>query len=443
MPLPQQKQEIFSLLGYTPSTEQSLMHFALDRFKLVSGGERSGKSYASAMEYLGRFWETPLLWLVAADYNRTRAEFDYICEGFDKLGIPYFASKQVDPGIIETAGGFIVETKSATDPRKLAMTAPDGIIVCEASQIDFETFLRVRGRLAEKRGWLLMSGTFESSLGWYPEMFTRWQLPNADEGKSFSLPTWSNRVIFPGGRDDPEIKRLEATVSPEWFMERFGGVPCPPKGRVFHEFSNPMHTGQGGKFEFDPASEVRLWVDPGYASAYAVEVAQIRGDDVYIIDEIFERGLITSDIIKIAKQRDWWNKVTGGAIDIAARQHQATVPVARIWLDEAGVALRSQKLEIRDGIEAVKRFLIINPITNSPRIHINTRCKGLISEMGGCENPVTKQTAVYQWKQDKEGNIVGETPEDRNNHASKAIAYGLVDSFGFANPRRKAPIKFF
>ena len=443
MPLKQQRELIFTKLGYYPSAVQSAVHDADARVKLVAGGERSGKSYSSAMELVSKFFEGKLFWLVAADYERTRAEYTYICDALDKLGLSYHATKQVDPGEINIVGGFRIATKSGKDPRKIAMEAPDGILVCEASQIDYDTFLRLRGRIAEKRGWMLMSGTFESSLGWYPELYTRWQAANVEGGKSFSLPTWSNLAVYPGGRQDDEILALESASSTEWFLERYAGVPCPPRGRVFEEFSNQIHTGVGGNYEFNPSELVYIAVDPGYASAYAVLACQKNGEHLYVIDEIYEKGLITSDIIKVAKQRPWWNKVIGGAIDIAATQHQAMAAPTEVWLKEAGVIFRSQKIQIRDGIERTKTFLIVNPVTNQPLLHINSRCLGLISELGGCPSPVTKQTAVYSWKKDREGNIVGEVPEDKHNHAVKALAYWLVDSFGYSAAQRPAKIKFF
>jgi hypothetical protein len=257
------------------------------------------------------------------------------------------------------------------------------------------------------------------------------------------LPTWSNIHVYPGGRTDPEILALEASSSEDWFAERYGGVPCPPKGRVFDEFSMPIHTGTDGFYELDPLEMVYLFVDPGYASAYAVEACQKRGDDIYVIDEVFERGFVTSDIIKICKSRPWWNRVVGGAIDIAAKQHQAMPAPAETWLAEGGVHLRSQKLQIKDGIELMKQFLVVNPKTQSPRLHINTRCRGLISELGGCPNPITNQSGVYTWKKDKDGQVIGETPEDKNNHACKAMAYGLVDLYGFMNLKKRPKIQFF
>lgn len=791
MPNDEQQRFIFDKLKYRPSSEQWDIHKSKSRIRLVAGGERGGKSKSSANDLLSRFYEGQLYWLVAADYERTRAEYDYICEGLDKLGWNYTATKHVDPGCIDVAGGFTIETKSAKDPRKIAMKAPDGILGCEASQLDYETFLRLRGRIAEKRGWMLLSGclagdsliptskgllniseivgtvthpldditvptflgkakaslafyngaypttkvsfdkgfalegtpdhkiiaktkegtewvtlenlkvgqlvpivfgtnlygtkhydleetylagvyiaegswerakgtrrgvgritftnteehiinllkkrsftswdgrhwrksdkrlakffkfiqinpewkahtkevprniresdrktqvaflqglfdgdgtatnravslrtvsnklakqvqamllnigvigcltegyykssydgqkryicdltiydskrfanlvgfqlqrkqekaltkrkpkfirnqkafgdkllgnsvfwvkvkakevgfnqsydlhiplghcyiangiwvhnTFESSLGWYPELYQR-GLAGNDEGlQSFSLPTWSNLAIYPGGREDPEIKSLEAASSEEWFLERYGGKPCPPKGRVIHEFQTHIHTGTGDAFEFDPTEMVYIWIDPGYAHFYAVEVAQKKGDEIYIVDEIFEKGLVTDEIITICKQKPWWNRVIGGAIDIAGTQHQAMAAPTEIWARHAGVGLRSQRVKIEDGIERMKSLLKVNPLTGRPALFINSKCKGLISEMGGCPNPHTGQTAVYRWRMDREGNIIGDVPEDKNCDAVKATIYGLVDLVGYSMIKKKPKVTF-
>ncbi len=440
----EQRDLVFSKIDYHPTFEQEEIHDCENRLRLVAGGERSGKSKLSAMDLVAHMFFGTLFWLVAADYERTRQEFDYICEALAKLKIRFSATKRVDPGEIIIEDFIKIVTKSAKDPRTLAMTAPWGILVCEASQIDYETYLRLRGRLAEYRGWMLMSGTFEGSLGWYVEAYQRGQVLNDEDLKSFSMPTWSNINIFPGGRDDPELKAIEAQSTKEWFLERYGGVPTPPRGTVFSEFRNHLHTGTGKDYELNLSEYVYLFVDPGYASAYAVEVAQKRGEYIYIIDEIYERNMTTSDIIKVAKTRPWWNRVIGGAIDIAGTQHQAMPAPSEIWLREGGVTLRSNKVKIQDGIERVKNFLIINPITSSPLLHINLKCRGLISEMGGCLNPITGETAVYRWKTDSTGNTQGDTPDDRNNHAAKALAYGIVDLFGYSEVRlKKIKVKFF
>jgi len=444
MPTKAQIEYLLKELEFTLTPEQEPILYDLSRVVLVAGGEQAGKSDTAAKKLLTRLTEGKLYWLVAADYGRTRAEYDYICDGLDKFHFPYTATRQVDPGEIITLDNIRIVTKSAKDPRRLAMEAPDGILGCEASQLTYEDFLRLRGRIAPKRGWLHLSGTFESSLGWYPEHFLRWQLPNQDDARAYSLPSWTNIHLYPGGRTDPEIKRLEAGCSADWFSERYGGIPVPPRGRVFPEFSNAIHVGTGEQFEFDPSLDVHLWVDPGYGHFYAVEVIQKRGEAIFVVDEIYERGLVTSDIITVCQGKPWWNKVVGGAVDVAALQHQAMPAVSEIWIREGKLHLRSQKVRIQDGIERLKTFLKVNPLTGQSGIHINTKCRGLISELGGCPNPEDGQTKVYKWKTDREGNIIGEVPEDRNCDAIKATVYGLVDLMGYSTAQRRQPeTKYF
>lgn len=392
-------------------------------------------SRSAAMDAIPRMFGGKLFWLVAADYDRTSAEFGYLVDGFQKLGFEVRATKRVDPGNIRIpALDITILTKSAKDPRKLAKEAPDGIIGCEASQLAYEDYLRLLGRTAPHKAWMTLSGTMEGSLGYYPELFERGQIAT-EEFASFSLPTWSNFYLYPGGENDPEILRIKNSMSADWFSERFGGKPVPPKGRVFKEFANAIHVGTGGLFEFDKNLPVYIWVDPGYSaiteSAYAVEVAQRYGDDIYIVDEIYERGLVTSEIIDVCKKQRWWDKRDKGTVDIAAKQHQAMPAVVEVWLKEGKFRLSSNRVEIMEGIELLKRFLKVNPVTNKPNFFINLKCRGIISELGGAPSPFSGQTCVYRWKESREGEIIGKTPEDKYNHGIKAVIYGLVDLMGY------------
>lgn len=444
------KETIFNLLGYKPSPEQWEIHLDGHRTRLVAGGERGGKSRVGAMDLLGSIASDngKLYWLFGADYGETSQEYFYLVDALTQLNILKDATKQYNPGEIVLAPPFdtVIKTISGTDPTKIGREAPDGILVCEAAKIDYITYFRLQARLAEKRAWMLMTGTFEGSLGWYPELFQQGQIAT-DEFRSFSLPTWSNLAIFPGGRDDPEIKRQEAALPKELFDERFGGTPCPPMGLVFKEFRVTHHVR-----ELDIVSDqpIYLYIDPGFAGAYAVLAVQIISDVPYVVDEVYEQGLTTQQVIQVCKQKPWWRQVAPrGVIDIAAKQHQAMPAVAEVWAssgeDGAGIYLSSNKVGIIEGIDRLRTFLKVNPLTNAPNIFISTHCKGLISEFGGAPNPFTGQQAVYRYKVDKEGGVVGEQPEDKNNHAIKALIYGLVDRFGYAkrDERTKIPVKYW
>ena len=423
---------LYEKVGFTPTPAQREILHSSYRFNLVAGGEQAGKSLIAAKYLLARFLETDgkgLYWLVAADYERTRAEFTYLAEDFEKLGVLKEISKRVDPGKITLVDGTTIETKSAKDPRTISMRAPNGILGCEASQLDMDTFFRLRGRCAPKRGWMFLAGTFEGSLGWYPQMFTAWASGAEPDAHAYSLPSYTNTYLYPGGITDPEILRLKAASSDDFFMERIEGKPSPPRGLVFTEFRPDMHVSD--QVGYDPDVPVHLWMDPGYAGAYAVEVIQVKGEQICVIDEIYEQGLVTDDIIDVAKSREWWPDVAFGVIDIAGTQHQAMAAPTEVWLQQTGLYLSSQKIKINEGTERLKGWLKIDAKTHAPRIVFSPKCKGVLSEFGAVASPIDGQTRAYRWKVDRDGNIVGDTPEDKNNHGVKALIYGLVDRFGY------------
>ncbi|KKN76515.1 hypothetical protein LCGC14_0370240 [marine sediment metagenome] len=427
-------------IGLEPSALQSPILECTARERLVAGGERSGKSEIGADDMFGSIFalEAELVWLFGADYGETSQEYQYTIRNAQKLGMLKSAKKQSNPGEIVLHDGehqgTIIKTVSGKDITKIGREAPDYILVCEAAKIDYLTYLRLRARLAEKKGYLLLTGTFESSLGWYPELFNLWQVPGAD-GVSFSMPSWSNLAKFKGGREDEEILRQERSMPSDLFKERFGGIPCPPYGLVFKEFRVTLHVGT---YDYDPTLPVHIGVDPGYAGACAVEVVQIKNDIPYVIDEIYERGLTQEQIIVVCKHRPWWDKVVGGVIDIAGRAHHEDKSAEEVWLKEGDLRLKSQKVGVIDGINRFRTFLLPDPITGWPHFYIDHKAKGLIAELGGGPSPLDGG-GMWRYKTDSAGLVVSELPDDKDNHACKAIIYLLVDRFGLAGGKRKAP----
>ncbi len=430
--------EVLNALGVNLSPEQEAIFSSLSRNILVAGGERGGKSFIGALILVTRFicFGGDLFWLVGGEYEACRGEWDHIIElcSSHKLNIlKGEPTKVLDPGLIILTGGAEIHTKSGRYPQKLQAVAPDGIILCEEAQLEYEIYLRCRGRVAEKRGWLFGSGSFEGSVGWFPEFFYLGQGFNDEGLASYSLPSWANRIIYPGGRQDPEIQKLERTMTRERFMERHGGEPCVPTDRVISEFSNRIHVGD---YPFDPNLPVEIAVDPGFAGAYAVLAIQQRGEQLAVIDEVYLQGYITDDIITICKQRPWWLAVNGGAIDIAAKQHQAMEPVAEKWLKLAKVSLRMSRVNEEDGIETLRSHLKVNPVTNQSGLVVDAKCHGFIAECGGGKSPVE---GGGMWRRD----VNTRKPIDRNNHACKAMAYYLVTKFGYTKTTGRSRPKVY
>jgi hypothetical protein len=282
---------------------------------------------------------------------------------------------------------------------------------------------------------LWASGTFESGADWYADLWTRWQGANPEGGRSFSLPTWCNLAIFPGGREDPEIKALEATLPADLFLERYGAEPCPPAGLVFREFSYATHVREIGWHTYVREPEkltghhndtfaaghdwpIELAIDPGYAGGYAVVALTWIGDTVYAFDEVFAQGKVAEDIIAECKARWWWKRVTGGVMDVAGKQHPGSKSQVEIWRHEAGLHLRVNRVGVVEGILRLRTFLQ-NPATQKPRIYFSPRCRNALEEF-----------RKYRYVKDSENRPVTELPLDRDNHSLKALGYWLYDRFG-------------
>ena len=421
------QQRCFQYCNYKPTPEQWRIHRDPHRKKLVCGGVRGGKSHSGAMEMVSRCIEGKLFWLVGHDYEATRGEWEHLIVMLDMVHmISGKPSTGIDPGVIHLVTGGKIITKSAKYPRTLATVAPDGIILCEAAQTDYETYLRLDERIAEKRAWLYMSGTLEYSEDWYSEFYHLWETANED-GASFSLPTWANTHKFPGGRQDKEILRIERGTHPDRFMERYGGIPCPPSNRIAKEFANRLHVIPS--VVYDPNLPVEIAVDPGYRGAYSILALQKLGESVIVFDEIYLQGLVSEEMITIAKQKPWWRLVNSGVIDIAAKAHHSEVAPIEIWRHKAELQLDCNKVNEEDGIDLLRTYLTVNPISKQPIIAIAPRCKGLISELGGCKSPIE---GGGTWKRNMETRV----PIDRDNHSAKALIYWLADRFGYTDARR-------
>ena len=454
MLLPAEKALFFKSWNYAPNDLQRTIHDAPERIVLLAGGERAGKSFVGANDLAAEAAADPgLYWIVGPDYAQARPEFNYVVDALTKIDALADVSMPKEGSCqMILRGGCIIQTKSGEDAVKLASFAPKGILMVEAAQQSFENFQKLANRTAEARAWLRATGTFESSLGWYADMWEVLQKPdNIWGGKSISLPTWSNTAIFPGGETDSEILRLKATNDPDVFLERFGGVPCPPKGLVFREFRYSVHVAEIAFATVEVAlwspndatwylpndSRTELWVDPGYAGAYAVEFVALSGSRAFVFDEVYAVGQVAETVIEEVKQhRDGFNRVTqsqrktgiGGVIDIAARAHASSDSQEEVWRRAGGIIFRAQPTPVVDGIHRHHTFLS-DPLTQVPRLIHSPKCKGAIKEYG-----------LYRYPNDSPGRNERALPIDKHNHAMKAFAYGLVANFGFVDPSRVAPL---
>ena len=88
-------------------------------------------------------------------------------------------------------------------------------------------------------------------------------------------------------------------------------------------------------------------------------------------------------------------------------------------------------------VERVRSFLKADSTTGAPQLLIDSACQGILSEFGCASNPFTPHIeCVYRWKIDRNGQPIGNEPDDSNNHGIEAIGRGLVYNFSHVTSNR-------
>lgn len=472
-PFGERTRALFQLIGYTPTPAQLPVLLSTANQVIVTGGIHSGKSVLGAKKVVKELIPDmrkalaraqlnglptdayfPLIyWLVGADYDSTEREFRYLEADFDALHMLRRRVKRINPGMLELIGGTgkttviaQIKTKSAKDFRTLRKEAPSGIVGCEASQLDLIVLERLLERTAPSDAWLFLTGTMEGSIGWYPTMGKAWG--NAGPDKAwFRLKSSSNYYLFPGGDADPKLLKQREAMTETLYKERFEGEPCLPSGVVFPEFRPDLHVKV---VNHEPGRQVQLWEDPGYGtdSPHAILAVQIVDGQVRVVDEIFERGRTTEEIIRdMVKHREWYEDFEVLVDDPHySTQHHAATSTREVWTKLTGRKAQNKRERVLPRIERIKTFLLPTA-SGAPKLVINPKCVGLLSEFGMVPNPFDKQEHVYRWRVDRDGNPIGEEPDDRWNDSIDCLGRGLVHNFGHADwttkPRNKARVTFF
>ncbi|CAN5442096.1 hypothetical protein BH10CHL1_BH10CHL1_18030 [soil metagenome] len=430
---------------------QTQFHANPALLKLVAGGIRAGKSKSTAMEMIAECAvANGLIWIVGPDYEQCKPEFEYMFAPLKALGLVAKESRpEKGSRSFELVNGCRVQTKSSDDADSLASFAPHALLMVEAGQQTLETYLKIIERGLEHNAKIILSGTFEKADTWYAELWEKWQGVNAEGGCSFSLPSWSNTKLFPGGRNDYKIKRLEDTMPEELFMERCGAIPYKPAGLVFRKFERsrksadvtiqlPWHVRN---IDFNPDWPIELAVDPA-THTYAVLAIQWRGPKVRVIDEIYMHNAIAQNVIPEVMARPWWPyiKSNAGVMDTAGKQRHGNKSNMDIWADLAGKYFRSNYVLINESIDAVRLRLEKLDEDGDPLLQFDYRMKSS-KAANGKANGILAEMGLYKYREFREGSNVSKTPIDANNDSAKALGYWLFDIFGPVVERRTNKVR--
>ena len=431
----------------------------------VAGGVRGGKSHSSAdrqfnftirdlaCNYLD---EGAVYWLVGNKYLNVEAEFKYLKLWFGNLGMVKSATDRFDPGEIvlnvcplATCSQRLNTTtrcrhdlvrfltKSAQDEKSLASVAPYGILGCEGSQLSSWAHTALLERALENDAPLTISGTLDAGQsGWFWEAFDRYEKAPEEhpDFEAISIPTYSNKAIFPEGIKDKRIQNLKALMTPNTWKSRIEGRPAPLPDLVFGNVFNPKYHISSTELQIDTNRELWITIDHGYQSAYAVLFIQFdrMGPDIEVIqvkDEIFVNHTFGEDVARMALGKDWFKimyekDLIKGTGDPASEHHHAQPSQIDSWKKVTNIVLSPpERSSPIDQIDRVRAMMGVHPKYNRSYLEIDPKCRGLLSEMGYCRNPLTGEPGAYKYATDDKEQVIKESLIDANNHAVKALAY--------------------
>lgn len=439
--------KFYKNIGYYPHRGQQKMHIAGGqgkRFRVLDCGRRWGKSTSGPMDRIPSMLLRPtgqptLGWIVAPTYDLGEKEFRVFWRVLvEQMGIPIekgksFFNIRTKDFRITTAWGATVEVRSAEHPESLVGEGLDWVIMAEAAKLKLSHWEKyIRPTLSDKRGSALFVSTPEG-FNWFYELYQRGQAQDHPDWWSLKSPTWDNTIVFPGGRDDPEILEVKNTLAPEVFDQEYGAEFTSFAGRIYSEFDEEYHVIDN--YNFNPDWPNYLSFDFGFRNPFVCLNIQVDpAENVYVWDEYYERGIITPEHARRLKAIIKW-RVDGGYHDPSGS-------------DEAGSLLQ----EFHDGSSYTNSYLkhiTLNPAPNDwkmgisrvkdwlklreqgareggnpkPKLFISRSCKNTIKEFNLYR--VKEQSDKIAEKADPK-----EEPQKKNDHAMDALRYFFTGHFG-------------
>lgn len=417
----------FKTIEYEPHEPQWLYHNSKARFRLPNCGRRFGKSTMAGRDLEPKlFTPDKTFWIIGPTYDLGEKEFRVIWDdlivkmalGKDKR-IKRAYNKKQGSMWISFPWNTRVEVRSADHPENLVGEALDWVIMSEAAKHKAETWERfIRPALADRRG----GADFPTTPEGYNWLYQLWMYGQNDEMpdyESWRFPSWANTVVYPGGEDDPEIKLLRKTMSPESFLQEIAADFGSFTGKIYPDWDVTKHVTN---VKFNPAWPNYIAFDWGYTNPLAAVEFQISPrDEVHIWREHYKAYATLPEHVRMLRERDQpegyhLDMGFGDAADPEAVEYMSINFVPTIANPDA-------KTNWRSGVDLVASFMKdveydtdeFGAPLERPRFFVDHSCVNTIHEFNN-----------YKANDSIKGRNVPELGQKVEDHTLDAIRYGLV-----------------
>jgi hypothetical protein len=447
---------VFSKAGYEPHVGQIGMHNAMaeNRFRVVCAGRRTGKSTAGGHElllpaYQAYFNRNNLdkhdkrmeYWIVGPEYTDAEKEFRVLWNDCKQLDFPidkpgsYNDPNNGNMHLSLWDGKFQVHAKSAKYPESLVGEGLHGVILAEAAKLKPSVWTKyLRPTLADFRGWALMTSTPEGK-NWFYE---QWQ--HGQQGLpgwwSSRMPSWTNNILFPGGRTDPEILSMEAELTQETFNQEVGAEFTEFVGRVFKNFDEEIHCRP---LTFSQSSGMQTFgaCDYGWTNPFVWLLIQVDlWGNVYVLNEFYQSHMRIDEIPAELQKLGLVPPQMRSFYPDPAEPGDSRIMEEKLKIKAEG----GTGGELKERLRLIRQHLDINPEVvhlheghpeRLPRLFIDSaKCPNLVREMNDYRYPENKSERNEQ-----------EAPMKKDDHAPEALGRFFAGYFGNRQPTGRTRIR--
>lgn len=370
--------------------------FSKERFKAIVAGLQSGKTIAGAVWTRMQFDEFP-------------ADTGLICAPTHKIleqsTLPKFF--EINPDLkkyyhksdscIEVPGRGVIYIRSTENPNVIEGMTLRWIWADEAGQMKLDAWVNFQGRLSILQGSLFCTTT-PYTMNWlYNDFYQQWK----DGNENY-------RVIQYRSCDNPyfpkeEYERVKATMDGRTFRRRYDGMFEKMEGLVYEDFMPSVHVIDPIEIQF---KEVIIGVDWGFTNEAAIAVIGITmANEYYLVDEYYQSGKVTSEIIERLKYFQKKYRVRFFYPDPAEADRLEEMKRQGIFPRE----VLKNKDSVRRGIDAVRTLIREN------RFFVFKHCIYTQDEI-----------STYHYQDYREGKNEAEDPAKENDHLMDAIRYAVM-----------------
>lgn len=430
----------FDQIGYTPHEGQKQIHFASSRFRVLSNGRRWGKTFLGAKEVepcafsMSSITGKPQIgWIVGPGYLDCEKEFRIVYDTLRRFGVDKHSIKFVnnaDSGSmhIKTAWGFELVCRSAKHPESLVGEGLDFALMVEAGRHRRRTWGQyIRPALSDKRGWAIFSGVPEgrSEHSLLYHLWSRGQDERYAQWRSWRMPSWTNRIVFPGGRQDPEILEAESDLTEDEFNRQYGAQFVEKTGAVMQEWDDEVHLRN---LTYHPGWPVYAGVDYGFTNPFVWLWIQVdEWGNAYVIRE---RRWTQKDTVEVAQDM-LANPIDRALIDhLVAFYPDPAEPDDTLTLTRmlrkpnrgnTGGELKTRLALIRQKLKGKPDHLPEGHPEKQPQLLVDRSCQSLAWEM----------REGYKWPEHRsEVTSEKEHPLDKDNHSVEALGRFMRGYYG-------------